>query len=173
MGTVLGPLRKELHTASWDSKSSLHNGRGLAVSVGPSHPTHIMCPRPFHPDTVRSVCRLHNSVDVNKAPLQLLGSVQCAPHSFGVMSLLIRVLDIEAWLHRDAAMMPPIASQRRPAMGFCASSFTSWSSLHRRRLSQAKIDSETTARQLENSNFHCRMCSPSHTPSHPISITCT
>ena len=69
-------------------------------------------------------------------------------------------------------MMPPIASQRRPAMGFCASSFTSWSSLHRRRLSQAKTDSETTARQLENSNFHCRMCSPSNTPSHPISITC-
>ena len=38
------------------------------------------------------------------------GSVQCAPHSFGVDSL-------PHWLHREAAMMPPTASQRRP-IGF-------------------------------------------------------
>ena len=75
---------------------------------------------------------------VNKSPLQLLGSVQCAPHSFGVNSPPHRGLGIEAWLHRDAAMMPPTASQRRPVIVFCASSFPSWSSLQRKRLSQAK-----------------------------------
>ena len=30
MSTVLGTLREVLHSAPWDSKSSLHNGRGLA-----------------------------------------------------------------------------------------------------------------------------------------------
>ena len=35
-----------------------------------------------------------------------------------------------------------------------------------------KKDSETTARQLENATFNCRMSPPSSTPSHPIFITC-
>ena len=56
--------------------------------------------------------------------------------------------------------------------GFYASSFASWSSSKRKRLSQEKIDSETTARQFENATFNCRIGSPSSTPSHPISITC-
>ena len=67
----------------------------------------------IHPDTMRSVCRLHNSV---AAPLPQLGSVQCAPHSVGVSPH--RGLGIEARLHREPAMMPPTASQRRPAIGF-------------------------------------------------------
>ena len=129
-----------------------------------------------HPNLVVIILGIHDRAirlslaqlcGVNKAPLQLRAALmrrkQSPPH---------RVLGIEAWLHRDAAMMPPTASQRRPAMGFCTSSFTSWSSLHRKRRSQAKIDSETTARQFENATFNGRMCSPSSTPSHPISIKC-
>ena len=46
-------------------------------------------PRHHHQDTMRSVCRLHNSVASTKAPLQLLGSVQCATHSFGVNGPLL------------------------------------------------------------------------------------
>ena len=57
--------------------------------------------------------------------------------------------------------------------GFCASNSTSWSSLQKKNLAQTKINSETAARQFENTTFHCRMCSPSNAPSHPISITCS
>ena len=56
---------------------------------------------------------------VDKTTLKLLSSVQCAPHSLGVnTSFPHRVLGIEAWLHREAAMMPPTAAQKRSAMGF-------------------------------------------------------
>ena len=70
----------------------------------------------IHRDTTRSVCHFHNSAASTKPPPQLLGSGQCAPRSFGVESLPRRVHSIEAWLQRGAAMMPPTASQRRPAM---------------------------------------------------------
>ena len=42
----------------------------------------------YHQDTVRSVCRL-SLCGVNKAPLKLLSSVQCAPHSLGVNGPLL------------------------------------------------------------------------------------
>ena len=95
-----------------------------------------------------------------------LGSV-CA--ALGVNSPLPhRGLGIEAWLHREAAMMPPTASQRRPAHRVSLRG-------HRCRgkdLRKQKIDSETTARQFENATFNCQMSSPSSTLSHPLSITC-
>ena len=47
-------------------------------------------------------------------PLQLLGSVHCAPHSLGASSLLPhRGLGIGAWLHREADRVA-----KRPAKGF-------------------------------------------------------
>ena len=55
--------------------------------------------------------------DVNKASLQVLGSDQCAPYSFGVDIPPRRGLGVEALPCRGAAMTPPTVSQRRPAMG--------------------------------------------------------
>ena len=52
MSTVLGALREVLHTASWDSKSSLHNGCGLA-SPAALLIQHIMCLRGADDDLSR------------------------------------------------------------------------------------------------------------------------
>ena len=43
IGTALGPLRKVLHAASWESKSSLHTRHELA-SLAARYAQYIMCP---------------------------------------------------------------------------------------------------------------------------------
>ena len=68
-----------------------------------------------------------------KPPSQSPSSGQCAPHSFGVESLLPRRgHSIDAYLNRGAAMMPPTASQRRPVMvSRCLRLVRLWKSLRR------------------------------------------
>ena len=44
ISTALGPLRKVLHAAPWESKSSLHSRHELA-SPAARLPQYIMCPR--------------------------------------------------------------------------------------------------------------------------------
>ena len=124
------------------------------------------------PDTMRSVCRLHNSMASTKAPLQLLDSYQCAPRSFGVDSLPSsgarhRGRASSRCTHDAADRAVKAANDGFLRIEFHFVVIVAEEMAFRR----PKIDSETTARQLENTNFHCRMCSPSNTPSHPISIT--
>ena len=117
---------------------------------------------------MKSVCRLQKLCGVTKAPLKLLGTVQCAPHSFGVDSPSLIGGSASRQLHREAAMMPPTASQRRPAVGVA----------HRvslrdrlcRAFAGQKIASSLSSHCLMNTTFRCRMCSSSNTPSHPISV---
>ena len=70
----------------------------------------------IHPDTMRSVCHFHNSAASTKRhhSYQALVSVR-RTHSTKRVSPR-REFCVEARLRRGAAMIPPTASQRRPAM---------------------------------------------------------
>ena len=70
---------------------------------------------------MRPICHFHNSAasERKSRPSQSPSSGQCAPHSFGVESLLPRRgHSIDAYLHRGAAMMPPDRVAKTASHGF-------------------------------------------------------